>query len=102
MLRAIAFPIIAFLLISSLLAPPVMVLLDRDFSMAMILSPEDEDKSNEQEAEKKLDEKNLFITDFTGPHGMFSKERKINPTEYVPSLSDYKADILVPPPRLAV
>lgn len=99
MLRAIAFPIIAFLLISSLLAPPVMSLFDKECSIAMMLSPEEEEKGNEKEAEKKLDEKNLFLTDEIASQMMSLSKKKKKSTEHMLSFQDYKAEILVPPPR---
>ncbi|NAY91823.1 hypothetical protein GTQ34_07835 [Muricauda sp. JGD-17] len=100
MLKAISLPIIASLLITFLLAPPVMSLFDKDLCAAIILSPEEEEKNNEKEAEKKLDEKDLFLSDYVESHKMVSKEKKINTTEYLFSLLDYNLDILVPPPRI--
>ncbi len=68
----------------------------------MMLSPEEEDKGSEKEAEKKLDEKNLFVNDLVAAYNMFSKEKPSNPLGYMLYLTEYKPDIIVPPPRALI
>ena len=101
MLRKIGLPIIAVLLISSLLAPPVLALLDQNCAMAMMISSDEEEKGSEKEAEKKQDENNLFVNHLVAAHNMFSKEKQSNPMGHVFHLTEYKPEIVVPPPRMA-
>ncbi|MEZ4809704.1 MAG: hypothetical protein R2819_05030 [Allomuricauda sp.] len=102
MLKTIAFPFIAVLLIFSLLAPSIVTLLDKDSNIAFFMSPEEEEKKNEKESEKKIDGKNLFLTHFVSSDHFVSQERDLASSGYLPSVLDYEADILVPPPRRLV
>lgn len=99
MLKTIALPFIAIMLIFSLLAPSVVTLLDKDCSIAFFMSPEEEEKKNEKESEKKFDEKNLFLASFQFSTYFDCQEQNLAAIEYLPTKLDYKADILVPPPR---
>ena len=63
------------------------------------MSPEEEEKKSEKESEKKFDENNLFLTYFAPSFHFVSQEQNLASLGYLPSLLDYKADILVPPPR---
>ncbi len=67
--------------------------------VALMLSPEEEEKGNEKEAEKKQDEKNLFVDNLMAAHRLSSKEKQSNPMDYVFYLTEYQPDIVVPPPR---
>ncbi len=68
----------------------------------MMLSSEEEEKGNEKEAEKKQDENNLFVNNLVAAHNMLSKEKQTNPMGHVFYLTQYRPDIIVPPPQSKV
>lgn len=102
MLKTIAFPLIAMMLIFSILAPSLIPLLDNDYDIVVLIDNNEEEKSKEKESEKKFDEKNLFLNSFASSDSMFFQNLNQGCNRYLFSNSDFKADILLPPPRKLV
>ncbi|WP_139063734.1 hypothetical protein [Flagellimonas eckloniae] len=99
MLKTIAFPLIAIMLIFSILAPSVLPLLDKDYDMFVFLDNSEEEKSKEKESEKKFDEKDMFYTNSLVSNCDYFQNQSQNYAIYINFSSDFKADILLPPPR---
>jgi len=101
-LKTIAFPLIAVMLIFSILAPSLIPLLDNDYDIIVLMDNNEEEKSKEKESEKKFDEKNLFLSSFTSSDSMFFQNPNQGCNRYLFSNSDFKVEILLPPPRKLV
>lgn len=99
MLKTIAFTIIAIMLIFSILAPSLIPLLDNDYDIVVLIDNNEEEKSKEKESEKKFDEKDLFLNSFASSDSMFFQKTNQDCNRYLFSNSDFKAEILLPPPR---
>ena len=99
MLKAFAFPLIALMLIFSILAPSVITLVDRDCAIAALVDNSEEEKKPEKESEKKFSEKDLFLGQIE-TSGNYSVQGKNSVQKgYILKHSDYKAEILLPPPE---
>ncbi|PWL40037.1 hypothetical protein DKG77_04205 [Flagellimonas aquimarina] len=90
------------MLIFSILAPSIAPLLDKDHDLAVLIDANEEEKSKEKESEKKFDEKNLFLNYFASSNSVFFQNCLQGWDKYIFSNSDFKADILLPPPRKLV
>lgn len=99
MLKTIAFPLIAIMLIFSILAPSVVPLLEKDYDIFVLLDNSEDEKSKDKESEKKFDEKDMFLSNSLVSNCDFFQNQVQNYTTYVSFNSDFKADILLPPPR---
>ncbi|UII81770.1 hypothetical protein [Flagellimonas sp. CMM7] len=102
MLKTIALPLIAIMLIFSILAPSLTPLLGDDYDIAVLIDVNEEEKNKEKESEKKFDEKNLFLNSFASSDSMFFQNPIQSSNRYLFSNSDFKAEILLPPPRKLV
>ncbi len=98
-LKTIAFPLIAIMLIFSILAPSLIPLMDKEFDIAVLVDANEEEKSKEKESEKKFDEKNLFLDDSSSSNSLYLLNSGQDFSRYVFSNSDFKAEILLPPPQ---
>ncbi|MGW9684388.1 hypothetical protein [Flagellimonas sp. 2504JD1-5] len=99
MLKTIAFPFIALVLIFSILAPSFIPLLDKDCEVVAIADPGEEENNQEKESEKKIDEKDLFVTYLSPSHHFGEQGSKLEVLGYLFANSDFKEDILLPPPE---
>ncbi len=98
-LKTIAFPLIAMMLIFSILAPSLAPLIDEEFDIAVLVDSGEDEKNKEKESEKKFDEKNLFLDDSSSSNSLYLLNQDQGFSRYVFSNSDFKAEILLPPPR---
>lgn len=99
MLKTIAFPLISLVLIFSVLAPSIMPLMDKDSAIVILMDNNEEEKSNEKESEKKFSEKDLFLNHFAVNGSFFIQSNESEDTGYLFLISDFKAEILLPPPE---
>lgn len=90
------------MLIFSILAPSIAPLVDKECAIAILMDPNDEEKSKDKEAEKKLGEKDLFLSLFSVDGNFFLQLSKAENTEYLFLDSDFMAEILLPPPQKLV
>ncbi|MDC6365280.1 MULTISPECIES: hypothetical protein [Flavobacteriaceae] len=99
MLKAIAFPFIALMLIFSILAPSVISLVDKDGAIAVLVDSNDEENNQEKESKKKFEEKDLFLHGLVTTGNFLHKKEKSVHKKHVFLHSDFKAEILLPPPQ---
>lgn len=99
MLKTVALPFIAVMLIFSILAPSLVPLIGEDYEMAVLWDTGEEEKNSDNESEKKLGEKDLFLNK---PHFSSTDFSQNEPEKFVCyffSYSVFEADILLPPPE---
>ncbi len=89
------------MLIFSILAPSVIPLLDKDCPVAVLLDTNEEEKK-EKDSEKKFGEKNLFTGPFDTNNGLFFQLTEVESTEYLLFNTDFKVEIILPPPKKLV
>ncbi|WP_420320731.1 hypothetical protein [Flagellimonas sp.] len=99
MLKTIAFSFIALVLIFSILAPSFVSLLDKDYAMVIIADSGEEENNQEKESEKKIDEKDLFVTYVSTSNHFKEQGNKLEVVGYLFANSDFKEDIFLPPPE---
>ena len=97
--KNIAFPLVALMLIFSILAPSVITLADRDCAIAALVDTNDEEKKQEKESEKKFSEKDLFFGKIETSSNYFLQGKNSVQKGYILKPSDFKAEILLPPPE---
>ncbi len=102
MLKTIAHPLICLMLIFSILAPSIIPLLDKECAVAVLLDTNNDEEKKEKESEKKFGEKDLFAGPFDMNNGFFFQLTEIENTEYLLFNTDYKAEIVLPPPEKLV
>ncbi|MCL6267371.1 hypothetical protein [Flagellimonas myxillae] len=102
MLKALAHPLICFLLIFSILAPSIVPLIDKDCPIAVFLDSSEEEKSKDKESEKKLGEKDLFLNSESLTNNFLGLNIKAEDTENLCMHSDVMTEILLPPPEKLV
>ncbi|RDY59673.1 hypothetical protein [Flagellimonas nanhaiensis] len=99
MLKTFAFPLVALMLIFSILAPSIITLVDRDCAIVALVDKNDEEKKQDKESEKKFSEKDLFLGKIETSSNYFLQGKKSVQKGYILKHSDYKAEILLPPPE---
>ena len=101
MLKTIAFPFVSVLLIFSLLAAPVIPLLDKELSKSLVLKSSEEEKSSKkEESEKKFDELEGYIRNYFALSTEFlAQEQDFTTAGYLFPVLEYTVEILDPPPR---
>ncbi|MEL6976438.1 MAG: hypothetical protein AAGL29_13730 [Bacteroidota bacterium] len=99
MIKSITFPLIALLLVSSILAPSLLSVLDIEEEMMVLVDTSEEEKNGEKESEKKSDESDLFFN-IIGHQTACSALNLVLKMQYPLHLGgDYIGDVIVPPPR---
>ena len=98
-MKNIAFPLIALFLVSSILTPSLLPIIDEDIDIVLLTDTNEEEKQGEKESEKKFDEKDLFLNNFQHIYSDLIQSREHTHLEYVVHNSDFVLDILLPPPR---
>ncbi|MEM8762336.1 MAG: hypothetical protein AAGD88_00890 [Bacteroidota bacterium] len=99
MIKSITFPLIALLLISSILAPSLLSILDIEKDLVVLVDTSEEEKNTEKESEKKSDESDLFFNTL-GHTAAFSELNPIFKMQYAFDLGlDFIGEVNVPPPR---
>lgn len=98
-MKAIAHPLICFLLIFSILAPSILPLVIKDCPIAILLDTSDEEKKKDKESEKKMGEKDLFYNSNALAQSFFDQNSKAEETGHPSMHSDVMAEILLPPPE---
>ncbi|MGX1927870.1 hypothetical protein [Flagellimonas sp. 2504JD4-2] len=99
MLKSIAHPLICIMLIFSILAPSIAPLVDKECAVAMLMDTNDEEKSKDKEAEKKIGEKDLFSGPFSMDGDFFLQLANAENPDYLFLNSDFMVEILLPPPE---
>ncbi|MEM8845501.1 MAG: hypothetical protein AAGD17_00235 [Bacteroidota bacterium] len=98
-MKKITFPLIALLLVSSILTPSLLPLLDESFDIVILTDTNEEEKQGESETEKKFDEKDLFLNNFTFADSYLIQPQIHFHSEYILHNLDFIEEILLPPPR---
>ncbi|MEM9077722.1 MAG: hypothetical protein AAGC43_11810 [Bacteroidota bacterium] len=99
-MKKIAFPLIALFLVSSILTPSLLPILDENCDIVILTDTNEEEKQGEKEAEKKYDEKDLFLNNFYLSNSLLVQIRTRYHLDYIRLTSDFVDDILLPPPRI--
>ena len=98
-MKKIAFPLIALLLVTSILTPSLLSILDESCDIVLLTDTNEEEKQSESETEKKFDEKDLFLNNFQLVHSDLIQAQFHGHSIYLAHNSDFVEDILLPPPR---
>ncbi|MEL7270056.1 MAG: hypothetical protein AAGL34_10805 [Bacteroidota bacterium] len=99
MIKSITFPLIALVLISSILAPSLLSILDLEKDIVVLVDTSEEEKNTEKESEKKSDESDLFFNTL----GHLTAFSELNPVLKMQDAFhtglDFIGEVNVPPPR---
>ncbi|MEM9362925.1 MAG: hypothetical protein AAGA43_09825 [Bacteroidota bacterium] len=98
-MKKITFPLVALLLVSSILTPSLLPILDESCDILILADTNEEEKQGENETEKKFDEKDLFLNNFTLTDSNLIQPKVHFHSEYILHNSDFIDEILLPPPR---
>ncbi len=74
--------------------------MDGDCNIAILADTGEEENNTEKESEIKFDEKDLFMTSMPFPNNLAQQKNGLEITGYLLLNSDFKEDILLPPPEL--
>jgi len=99
MLKTLAFPLIALMLIFSLLAPSILPLLDKGCDISLVVDTSGEEKNTEKESENKFDEKDLYLSLAFPVKSVSVQNKKMGDVRYFFFNSDFKVEIPPPPPE---
>ncbi|MCL6274111.1 hypothetical protein M3P19_08820 [Muricauda sp. 2012CJ35-5] len=102
MLKTIAHPLIGFLLIFSILAPSVIQLVDNDSPIAILMDSSEEEKNNDQESEKKMGEKDMYLNPCSLAQNIIDQNSRAEVLEQSFILLDATSEIFLPPPEQMV
>lgn len=73
--------------------------MDKECAVAILFDANEEEKKKDKESEKKFGEKDLFLNQSTLTGNFFLQNQESENTEYLLPHSDFKAEILLPPPE---
>ncbi len=86
-------------MVSSILTPSILSVLDKSCDIVLLTDSNEEEQQSEKEAEKKFDEKDLFLNNIGLIDSYMTQSQSHPHSEYVLRSSDFIVDILLPPPR---
>ncbi|MEM8998733.1 MAG: hypothetical protein AAGB24_00595 [Bacteroidota bacterium] len=98
MLRSVAFITISFLLILSILGPPVASMICNTKHEVIAIESGDEEKKS-KEVEKKFEAETFFIDSFCSTANFLRTYTQKEKPLYIPSISNFTLDINLPPPE---
>ena len=98
-MKKVSFPLIALLLVFSVLTPSLLSIVDEGSDLLVLTDTNEEEKQGEQEAEKNLDEKDLFLNNFGFTNSSVVQRQKHLHSEFTLFNSNFVVDIHLPPPR---
>ncbi|MEM6865323.1 MAG: hypothetical protein AAF575_09075 [Bacteroidota bacterium] len=100
-MRNYIFSFFALFIISSILAPSVLSLMDESNEIVLLKDTNEEENNNENETEKQGDEKDMFLKNTYPSKSLVIQFQVHSYVEYELYHSDFIEDILLPPPRLS-
>ena len=86
-------------MVFSVLTPSLLSIVDESTDLLVLTDTGEEEKQGEQETEKKLEEKDLFLNNFSFTNSFVDQRRKHLPSEFTLFNSNFIVDIHLPPPR---
>ena len=87
-------------MVFSILTPSLLSVLDENSEIVLLTDTNEKESQSEKEAEKKFDEKDLFLNNIHFGNSHLIQARVLCHSKYVFHNSDFIVDIILPPPRV--